>query len=132
MLMLGCFSHVRLCGTLQTVDIQAPLSMGFPRQEPWSGLPCAPLGYLSNPGIEPGSLALQADSLQSELYNLGFHGGSDSKESACNAGNPDSIPGLGRSPGEGNGNPFQYSWLENAVDRGTWWATVRGFAKSQT
>ena len=47
------------------------------------------------------------------MYNQGFPGGSDSKESACNAGDLGSIPGLGRSPGEGNGNPLQYSCLEN-------------------
>ena len=50
-------------------------------------------------------------------------GGSDSKESACNAGDPGSIPGSGRSPGVGNGNPLQYSCLENSMDRGDWWAT---------
>ena len=51
-------------------------------------------------------------------------GGSDVKESACNVGDPGSIPGSGRSPGEGNGNPLQYSCLENPMDRGTWWATI--------
>ena len=50
-----------------------------------------------------------------------FPGVSEGKESACNAGDPDSIPGSGRSPGEGNGYPFQYSCLENSTDRGTWW-----------
>ena len=55
----------------------------------------------------------------------GFSGGSDGKVSACNAGDPGSIPGLGRSPGEGNGNPLQYSCLENPMDRGAWWATVQ-------
>ena len=59
-------------------------------------------------------------------------GGSDSKESACNAGDLGSVPELGRSPGEGNGNPLQYSCLENPTDRGTWRATVHGVAKSQT
>ena len=49
-----------------------------------------------------------------------FLGGSDSKESACNAGDLGSIPGLGRSPGEGDGNPLQYSCLENSMDRGSW------------
>ena len=53
------------------------------------------------------------------------------KASACNAGDLGSIPGSGRSPGEGNGNPPQYSCLENPVDR-AWWATVHGVAKSQT
>ena len=54
------------------------------------------------------------------LSPLGFPGGLDSKESACSAGDLGSIPGLGRSPGEENGNPFQYSCLENPMDRGTW------------
>ena len=53
-----------------------------------------------------------------------LRGGSDGKESACNAGDPASIPGLGRSTGEGNGNTLQYSCSENAIDRGDWWATV--------
>ena len=54
----------------------------------------------------------------------GFPDGSDSKEPACNAGDPGLIPGLGRSPGEGNGNPLQYSCLENPMDRGAWWAIL--------
>ena len=63
---------------------------------------------------------------------VGFPGGSDDKESTCNAGDPGSIPGLGRSIGEKNSNPFQYSCLENSMDRGAWQATVYGVAKSQT
>ena len=59
-------------------------------------------------------------------------GGSDSKESARNAGDLGSVPGLRRSPGERNGYPLQYSCLENAMDRGAWWATVHGVAKSLT
>ena len=59
----------------------------------------------------------------------GFTDGSDSKESACNAGDLGSIPGLGKSPGEGNGNPLQYCYLENAMDRGAWQATVQGSKK---
>ena len=54
------------------------------------------------------------------------------KASAYNAGDPGLIPGSGRSPGEGNSNPFQYSCLENPMDGGAWWATVNGVAKSQT
>ena len=57
---------------------------------------------------------------------------SDDKESACNAGDSGLIPESGRSPGEGNGNPLQYSCLENSMDRGAWEATVHGAAKSQT
>ena len=52
--------------------------------------------------------------------------------SACNVGDLGSIPGLGRSPGEGNGNPLQYSCLENPMDGGAWWAIVHGVAKSRT
>ena len=63
---------------------------------------------------------------------LGFPGGSDSKESAYNAGNLGSIPGLRRSPGEGHGNPLQYSCLGNSMSRGAWRATVSGVAESQT
>ena len=64
--------------------------------------------------------------------HLGFSGGSDSKESACDAGDQSSIPGSGRSPGEGKGNPLQYNCLENPMDRGACQATVPGVAKSQT
>jgi len=63
---------------------------------------------------------------------LGCPGSLDGKTSAYNAGDPGSIPGSGRSPGEGNGNPLQYSCLENPMDRGAWWATVHGVTKSRT
>jgi len=63
---------------------------------------------------------------------LGFPGGSDGQESACNVGDLGSITGLGRSPGEGNGYPLQYSFLRNPMDRGTWQVTVHGIAKNQT
>ena len=62
----------------------------------------------------------------------GFPGGSEVKASACNAVDLGPIPGSGRSPGEGNGNPFQYSCLENPMDGGAWWATVHSVAKSRT
>ena len=62
----------------------------------------------------------------------GFPGGSDGKDSARNAGDPGSTPGLGRSPGEGKGYPLQYSCLENPMDRAAWQAMVHGVAKSQT
>ena len=61
-----------------------------------------------------------------------FPGGSDGNVSACNAGDPGLVPGSGTSLGEGNGNPLQYSCLENCMDGGAWWATVHGVAKSQT
>ena len=67
------------------------------------------------------------------LYvNKGFPGGSDGKASAYSAGDPGSIPGSRRSPGEGNGNPLQYSCLENPMDGGAWLAAVHGVTKSRT
>ena len=61
---------------------------------------------------------------------VGFSGGSDGKESACNVEDPSLIPGSERSPGEENGNPFQYSCLDNSMDMGAWWATVHGVTNS--
>ena len=65
------------------------------------------------------------------LLGIDFPGGSESKVSACSAGDWGSIPGLGRPPGEGNDNPLQYSCLGNPMDREAWWATVHGVAESQ-
>ena len=61
----------------------------------------------------------------------GFAGDSDGKGSACITGDPGLIPGLGKSPGGGHGNPLQYSCLENSMDRGAWWAAVHGVAKTR-
>ena len=61
---------------------------------------------------------------------MGFRGGSDNKDYACNTGDLGLIPGSGRSPGEGNGNPLQYSCLENPMDRGHWWAIVHKVTES--
>ena len=66
------------------------------------------------------------------MNDLGFPGDSDGKESACNAGDQGSVPGLEKSPGEGSGYPLQYSCLKNSMDRGAWWATVRGVAELDT
>ena len=141
-----------------TVACHAPLSIGFARQEYWSGLPFPSPGDLPDPRIEPVSPTLQADSTdwviredrevdeQVLLYmlslivrrtgniknslghknnftyficlSLGFPGGLDGKASTYNEGDLGSIPGSGRSPEEGNGNPLQYSCLENPMDRG--------------
>ena len=119
-------SRVWLFATPWTVAHQAPPSMGFSRQEYWSGLPFPSPGDLPDPGIEPRSPALQADALTSEPpgkpslgeyafvnWNLGFPGDLDGKESACNAGDLGSIPRSGRSPGEGNDYPLEYSCPEN-------------------
>ena len=63
---------------------------------------------------------------------MAFPGGSDGKASAYNVGNPGSIPGLGGTPGEGNGNPLQYTCLENPMDGGAWSAAVHGVSNSRT
>ena len=66
------------------------------------------------------------------LAVFGFLGGSDGKESPWNVGDLGKIPGSGRSPGEGNGNPLQCSYLDKSMDRGLWWATVHGVAELDT
>ena len=81
------------------------------------------------------NVVLVSDVQQSDLVihihlSIGLPGGSDGKESARNAGDPGSIPGLGQSPGEGNGNPLQYSWLENPTDRGAWRTVVHRVTES--
>ena len=75
---------------------------------------------------------LNPRSATSQLSFWGFPGGLDGKESAGNAGDLVLTPGLGRSPGEGNDYPLQYSWLENPMDRGAWWVIVLGVAESGT
>ena len=89
-------NHVRIFATLWTVAYQAPPSMGFSKQEYWSGFPFPSPGDLPNTGIEPGPPALEADTLTSE-------------PPACNAGDTGLIPGLGRSAGERIGYPLQHS-----------------------
>ena len=101
--------------------------------------------YLLDTGIEPASLALAGGFFTigttwepcnifryQEKLDKQIPGGSDGKESLSKAGDLGSIPGLERSPGEGNGYPLQYSGLENPRDRETWWATVHRVAKSWT
>ena len=70
----------------------------------------------------------RSDNLPTPVF-LGFPGGSDGKESACNEGDLGLISGLGRCPGGGNSTPFQCSCLENPMDRGAWWTAVRGVTK---
>ena len=78
------------------------------------------------------SLLVLFPTLIRPILRCGLPGGTDGKESACNAGDPGSIPRSGRSPGGGHGNPLQYSCLENPKDRGAWRVTVHGVAKSRT
>ena len=132
-------SHVQLFVTLWTVAHQASLSMGFSRQEYRSGSLFSSLGDLPDPRIKP---ALSVSCIAGEFFttwaiweaikhvqmdeshasnkvgSILVIDGSDGKESACNVGDMDSTPGLGRSPGEGNGSPLHFSCLENSTDRG--------------
>ena len=94
---------------------------------------------LSEKSLLLGAFLVSQDLLMTFLATYyimsGLPGGSDGKEFACNAGDirdTGSIPGLGKSPGAGHGNPLQYSCLDNPMDRGAWRATVHGVAKSQT
>ena len=120
---------------MDRIDCQAPLFMGFPRQEYWSGLSFPSPGDLPEPGIEPGSPAFQADSLSAEppgkpvtryiwtLISISINRSMHSSKGL--------IPGSGRSHGEVNGNRLQYSCLENFMGRGAWRATVCGIANSR-
>ena len=78
------------------------------------------------------SLSLSPTAFVNTTWRCGFPGGSDSEASACNAGDPGSIPGSGRSPGKGNGYPFQYSCLENLMDRGAWQTTVHAWGHKES
>ena len=120
------FSHVQLCATLWTAAHQAPLSTGFSRQEYWSGLPfpSPPWHYLLSLLQKYANFYLMWNTI------LCFPCSSVGKEFACSPRDPGSIPGLGRSPGEGNGHPLQYPCLENFMDTWAWWAAVHGVPKT--
>ena len=127
------------------------LQCGRPRFNPWVGkipwrrqwqptpvlLPGESHGGRSLVGYSPWGRRVGHDWATSLSLSVLFeyhsvYGGLDGKASAYNAGDPGSIPGLGRSPGEGNGNPLQYSCLKNPMDGGAWLATVHGVEKSRT
>ena len=115
--------HV-FCGTLLTLPCACVNEWHTPcdaSEEPCSAVPRWPHRAHSR-----NLLAVYTD------LPMTFLGGSDGRASAYNARDLGSIPGLGRSPGEGNGNPLPYSCLENPMDGGAWWALVHGVAKSQT
>ena len=146
-------SHIQLLATPWTAAYQAPPSMGFSRQE-YPNIHCHPSNAdlslsSANCRFPVASMISPLDSpttLNSNIQLVGSHwlmGPAlnrlsqwlSSKESTCNtedSGEVGSIPGPGISPGGGHGNPFQYSCLENPIDRGVWQSTVHGVAKSQT
>ena len=96
-------------------------------------MPSPPPGNLPNPGIKPRSVSSSFWHLSVVLgISLGFPGGTVVKNLPDKARDSCSFLGLGQSPGGGNGNPLQYSYLENSMDRGAWWATVQGVIKSRT
>ena len=125
LLLLSRFSRVRLC---DPIDGSPPGSLipGILQARTLNGLSFPSLVQESEKW--KWSCSVVPDSLLYKYYS--FPDSSVSKESACNLGDPGSIHGLGRSPGEGNGKPLQYSCLENPMDRGAWWAAVHGVAKS--
>ena len=140
--MLCCavsLSYAHLFVAPWTVAHQAPLSMGFLQASilEWFTM-------LSFRGSSQPRDQAQASRIAGRFFTLwatresliimvaGFPGGSEGKEPACNARDLGSIPGLGRSPEEGNSYPLQYSCLENSKNRGAWWATIQRVAKSQT
>ena len=113
--------------------------MASPTHWIWVGVNSGSWWWTGRPGVlqSMGSQRVRHDwaavlSWTEDGCTLGFPGGSDGKESACSAEEPGSIPGSGRSSGEGNSNPLQYCCLENSMDREAWWATVHGVAKCQT
>ena len=108
------FQLCLILGDPMDIAHQAPLSMGFSRQEYWSGLLCPSSGDLPNPRTESTSQALAGGFFTTFLVAQTV------KASAYNSGDLGLIPGLGRSPGEGNGNLLQYSCLENSMDGGAW------------
>ena len=119
----ACWSEQET-GSALVVGVVASLPT-LPRHTPPSPVPCIPCSWRHNPGHHPVGLGIWSGSSRP----WGFTGGSDGKESDCNARDPGSILCLGRSPGEGNGYLLQYSCLENSMDRGTWWATVHGWQR---
>ena len=118
--MLSLFGCVQLFVTSGTLALQAPLFLGFSRQECWSEMPCPPPGDLPDPGTEPSSHV--------SCIGRWLNG----KEFTCSVGDACLICELGRSSVEGSGNPLQYSCLGNPKDRGAWWATLHGVTKSWT
>ena len=128
----GTFREI-LADIKETHRQSASLDGSWAASSTWTpqGDPAHWLSSLSPTYLRP-SLNLFSSQGQTPVPSSYFPGGSDGKAFADTAGDPGSIPGLGRSPGEGNGNPLPYSCLEKPMDGGTWWATVHGVTKSRT
>ena len=127
--------HVQLFGNPMAIVHHVPLLMGFSRQKYWSELPFPSPRDFPDPGVKPASLALAGKLFTIASPEMGFSQWLNGEQSACNAGiagDKGFIPELGRSPGEGNGNSFQYSCLGNSMDRRTWQATVHEVIQSDT
>ena len=130
----GSFAHgISQARILEWVAISFSRGSSWPRDQTQDS--CIASGFFTaeSPGLT--CCIIQLTMSYKTLFDIVlplFPGGSDGKGSAYNTGDPGSIPGSGRSPGEGNGNPLQYSSLENPMDGGAWLATVYGVAKSQT
>ena len=126
--MLNCFSRVWVFATLWT-----PTRLLCPWDSPGKNTEVGCIALLQGislaQGLNPHLLCLLHCSWI--LYHC-FPGGSDGKESACNEGDLGSIPGWGRSPGEGNSNPLQDSCLENPIDGGAWWATYSPWGRKES
>ena len=144
LLLLSRFSHVWLCATPWTAAHQTPASLWFSRQEHWSGLPFpSPMhesekwkwsrsvvsDSLRLKGLQPTRLLRPWD-FPGKRTGVGCHCCLQCAKYCVK--DVSSIPGLGRSPGGGRGNPLQYSCLENPMDRGAWQAPVHRVAKSWT
>ena len=123
---ISAIEHLSMCLSLQMISSS------------WLHCVCRHAAFPQTGGHSPCQVILSTSGPCWVVYTVtslvlwGFPGGSDGKESACDAGDPGSIPGLGRSPGEGCGNQIQYSCLENPMDRGAWWVTVHGVTKTWT
>ena len=114
----------------ETAGSRNLISEGLP--DPASKPVISKLSLSGAPWNAAGTAGQYQGILSLSTVQMGFPSGSDGKESACNTGDLGSIPGLGRSPGEGNGCLIQYSCLENPTDRKSWRVIVRGVARSQT
>ena len=105
---------------------------GKPRRSYWNVLVSEERGSIQKCSVITKTLEETFTNLLCWLKHQGFPGGSDGRESVCSSGELGLIPGSWRSPWEENGKPLQYSYLENPMDRGVWWATIHGVAKNWT